>query len=331
MERGKENLRIQRLILIVAILLFAIKIFAWYITRSVAILTDALESTVNVIAGIIGFYSLYIAAKPRDENHPYGHGKAEFLSAAIEGTLIMLASIFIIFEAIESLRHPQPLQKLDAGILLVAFSAVVNFTVGYFAIRKGKKNASLALEASGRHLQTDTYSTAGIIVGLLIIYFTGYRIVDSIVAIIMSVVIAVIGYRIARQSVAGIMDEADQQILQKMIAELNVNREPNWIDIHNFRVIKFGDVLHIDCHMTVPWYQTVREAHHEIEDLRNMIAKSFGGTLEFFVHSDDCIPDSCPICIKTDCPVRQHDFQKRIDWEMGNIIPNRKHSLGSSS
>jgi cation diffusion facilitator family transporter len=305
--------------------LFSIKIIAWYLTRSVAILTDALESIVNVIAGFVGLYSLSIAYKPRDFNHPYGHGKAEFLSAAIEGTLIMLAGTFIIYEAIYHLFYPKELQQLTYGIFLVAISAIINFIVGYVAIKKGKASRSDALEASGHHLQSDTYSTLAIIVGLLLIYFTGIQQMDSIVAIIVSLVIMIIGYRIARKSVAGIMDEADDKILVKLIELLNRNRAQNWIDIHNLRVIKFGNILHIDCHMTVPWYLNVREAHLEVDVLRILIVKEFGSAMEFFVHADYCIPSCCPICIKTDCPVRQHVFSKKIEWKMNNVIPNKKH------
>jgi cation diffusion facilitator family transporter len=325
-DKGKQNLRVQLWIVIVALVLFSIKIIAWYLTRSVAILTDALESIVNVIAGFVGLYSLSIAYKPRDANHPYGHGKAEFLSAAIEGTLIMLAGIFIIYEAVYHLFYPKVLQQLTYGIYLMAISAVINFIVGFIAIKKGKANRSDALEASGRHLQSDTYSTIAIIVGLLLIYFTGIQQMDSIVAIIVSLVIMFIGYRIARKSVAGIMDEADDKILVKMTDLLNRNRKPNWVDIHNLRVIKFGNILHIDCHMTVPWYLNVREAHVEVDMLRKLIEKEFGSAIEFFVHEDDCIPDCCPICIKTDCHVRQHPFSKRIDWNMENIIPNKKQN-----
>ncbi|HTB27219.1 MAG TPA: cation diffusion facilitator family transporter, partial [Puia sp.] len=316
MDKSKETLRIQSWILFIAVLLFSIKIIAWWLTRSVAILTDALESIVNVIAGIVGLYSLTIAYKPRDSNHPYGHGKAEFLSAAIEGTLIMLAGVFIIYEAVSQLIHPKELQQLNYGILLVGISAIINFVVGYYAVKKGRENNSEALEASGHHLKSDTYSTLAIIVGLFLIYFTHIHQLDSIIAIIMSVVIMIIGYRIARKSVAGIMDEADEKILGKVIARLNNSRQSNWIDIHNLRVIKFGNVLHVDCHMTVPWYLNVREAHEEIDKLRKLIQSEFGSVMEFFVHSDGCIPDCCPVCIKTDCHVREHPFIKKIEWEM---------------
>jgi cation diffusion facilitator family transporter len=328
-DKSKENLRIQTWILFVALLLFSIKIIAWYLTRSVAILTDALESIVNVIAGLVGLYSLSIAYKPRDSNHPYGHGKAEFLSAAIEGTLIMLAGVFIIYEAVSQLIHPKPLQQLHYGIFLMGISAIINFVVGLFAVKKGRENNSEALQASGHHLQSDTYSTLAIIAGLVLIYFTHIHQLDSIVAIIMSVVIMIIGYRIARKSVAGIMDEADEKILEKVIALLNNNRLPNWIDIHNLRVIKFGNVLHVDCHMTVPWFLNVREAHAEVVSLRNLIEKEFGSAMEFFVHSDHCIGSCCPVCIKPDCKVREHPFIKKIEWEMQNAIPNKKHDVNT--
>ena len=329
MDKSKETIRIQSWILIVAIILFSIKILAWWLTHSVAILTDALESIVNIIAGGVGLYSLTIAYKPRDSNHPYGHGKAEFLSAAIEGTLIMLAGIFIIFEATIQLVHPRELQQLNYGIVLVGISAVINFIVGFFAVKKGRANGSEALQASGHHLQSDTYSTFAIMIGLVLIYFTHIPELDSIVAIIMSVVIMIIGYRIARKSVAGIMDEADEKVLGKVISLLNNSRLPDWIDIHNLRVIKFGNVLHIDCHMTVPWYQNVREAHAEIDSLETLIEKEFGSAMEFFVHADDCVGSCCPICIKTDCKVRQHTFVKKIEWGIENVIMNKKHDLST--
>lgn len=331
MDKSKENLRIQKWILFVAVVLFLIKIIAWYITHSVAILTDALESIVNVIAGLVGLYSLSIAYKPRDTNHPYGHGKAEFLSAAIEGTLIMLAGVFIIYEAVNHLVHPRPLQQLNTGIFLVGISAIINFIVGLYAAKKGRENNSEALQASGHHLQSDTYSTLAIIFGLVLIYFTHVHQLDSILAIIMSVVIMIIGYRIARKSVAGIMDEADEKILGKVIDLVNNSRLPNWVDIHNLRVIKFGNVLHVDCHMTVPWFLNVREAHKEIDSLRNIIQKEFGSAMEFFVHSDHCISSCCPVCIKPDCNVREHPFTRKIEWKMENVVPNKKHDLSTPS
>jgi cation diffusion facilitator family transporter len=314
-------------VVIVAIVLFALKIVAYFLTKSVAVLTDALESTVNVIAGLIGFYSLQIAAKPRDNDHPYGHGKAEFLSAGIEGTLIIIAGLVIVYQAVYNLYNPGKLEKLDYGIYLVALSAIINFGMGFIAVRMGKKNKSMTLEASGRHLQSDTYSTTAVIAGLILIYFTKIQEIDSIVAIVMSVIIVFMGYRIARKSIAGIMDEADEKILTDLVGFLNKHRQPNWIDIHNLRVIKFGSILHVDCHLTVPWYLNVLEAHNEIEMLIELIRNQFGASMEFFVHADGCADFSCPICTKTDCPVRRHPFERNIEWTLENIQSDNRHSL----
>lgn len=322
-----ENLRVQRWVVFIAVVLFALKMTAYVITGSVAILTDALESTANVIAGFIGWYSLHIAAKPSDTDHPYGHGKAEFLSAAVEGTLILIAGGMIIYESILNFIHPHELKQLDWGIALVAVTAIINFVVGSISIKKGKQNNSLALIASGKHLQTDTYSTIGLIIGLAIIYLSGIAWVDSIVALIMALIILYTGYTITRKSIAGIMDEADIELLEDMVAYLDANRKEKWIDLHNLRVIKYGGQLHIDCHLTVPWYLNVHEAHREIDQLSALIREKFGDSLELFVHSDGCLDFSCSICSIKDCQVRQKPFEKTVHWNKENILSNQKHRI----
>lgn len=327
MQQAKVNLKLQKIVTITAVVLFIIKVAAWYITGSVSILTDALESTVNVIAGFISLYSLYIAAKPRDSNHPYGHGKAEFLSAAIEGSLIFIAGIIIIYQAVYHFLYPRELQKLDYGILLVAITAIINFITGRYCVTVGKRNNSPALIASGKHLQSDTWSTIGIITGLIVIWFTKLKWLDGAIAIGFAIFIMYTGYIIVRSSIAGIMDEADKELLKKLVHLLNQNRPANWIDLHNLRIIKFGNVLHMDCHLTVPWYLNVREAHAEIESLSSLVRKEFGDTVEFFVHADACLDASCKICCKADCPVRQFPFEKKIEWTVENISSNTRHSI----
>lgn len=327
MTLARENIRVQKFIVAVAILLFVIKITAWALTGSVAILTDGLESIVNVISGFIGLYSLTLSAKPKDENHPYGHGKVEFISAGIEGTLIIIAGILIISEAVKSFISPHPLQSLDLGIILVAVSAVINYAFGYWAYNTGKKNNSLALQASGRHLQTDTYTTIGIIAGLIVIRLTGLLWLDGVVAIIFGLLIIRMGYKILRVSVAGIMDESDEQLLEEMVEYLDEHRHPKWVDLHNLRIIKYGRILHVDCHLTVPWYLNVKEAHHEVDILEEEITEKFGQRIELFVHTDYCKEFSCPLCEVEDCPVRQHPFEKRVKWTVPNVVANGKHRL----
>ena len=327
MKTGQQNLNVQKWVAVFSVLLMSVKFIAYYSTHSVSILTDALESIVNVAAGFIGLYSLYVAAIPRDHNHPYGHGKAEFLSAAIEGTLIGSAGTIILYKAIQNLVYPAELHKIDYGIWLVAATAAVNFIVGYFCLRTGKRNNSLALIASGKHLQSDTWSTLAIIAGLILLYFTGYKWIDSVVAILAGVFIVFTGYQIVRRSIAGIMDETDVKLLTGMVQVLNSNRRENWVDLHNLRVIKYGSLLHLDCHLTVHWYLNVHEAHQEIDALARLIRKEFGESLELFVHSDGCLPFSCQICDKAICPERKNSFVKKIEWTLENISRNKKHEL----
>ena len=327
MDARKENVRIQKWVLIVAIALFIIKVTAYLITHSVAILTDALEGTVNVAAGIIGLYSLWVAAKPSDIDHPYGHGKAEFISSAVEGTLITVAGFLIVYEAIKGMIYPRAIEKLDSGIILISITAAVNFVLGHLSIRRGRKNNSLALVASGKHLKTDTYTTVGIIIGLAALYITKLAWLDSAIAILFAFIIIYTGYKIVRQSIAGIMDEADTELLSRMIELINENRRENWIDMHNLRVIKYGGQLHVDAHITVPWYLNVHEAHLEIDAIGGLIRKQFGDSLELFVHSDGCLYYQCNICSKKNCPVRHADFEKQMDWNMNNVLSNKKHSM----
>lgn len=310
--------------------LLAVKFIAYYITYSVAILTDALESIVNVVAGFISLYSLYVASQPRDAEHPYGHGKAEFLSAAVEGTLIVLAGVFIIIKAFAQLLNPPELQQIDTGIILVAVCGIVNLVAGWIALKTGKANNSLAITATGKHLISDSISTAGLVAGLLILYITKYKWVDGAVAMLFGGIIIYTGARILRASIAGIMDEADTELLDTLVALLNRKRRENWVDLHNLRVIKYGSSLHLDCHMTMPWYLNLEEAHVELDKLAGLVKGEFGDALELFVHTDGCLPFSCPICIKENCHVRKHSFEERINWTTDNIFKNEKHKLSDA-
>jgi cation diffusion facilitator family transporter len=329
MEAGQKNIRIQQVVVVLAVVLFAIKLAAYYLTNSVAILTDALESIVNVVAGFFGLYSLYLSAKPRDEDHPYGHGKIEFISAAVEGTLILIAGLLIISESVSNLFNPHTINSLDWGIVLIGSTAIINYITGAVCISIGTKNNSIALIAGGKHLQSDTYSTIGIIAGLILIYFTHLPWLDSAVAILFGLIIILTGYKIIRKSVAGIMDESDYTLLERMVKLLNENRRENWVDLHNTRIIKFGSILHLDAHLTVPWYLNVHEAHVEIDALAERVRKEFGETLELFVHSDGCLDFSCKICQKKDCPVRKFPFERKIEWTVENIVNDQKHQVNS--
>lgn len=329
MKESLASIRIQRWVAIVSVTLLVVKFVAYFLTHSVAILTDALESIANVIAGFLGLYSLILSAKPRDADHPYGHGKVEFLSAALEGSMIAVAAVLIFYKAIVNLISPQPIHALDQGIILVAFTAMVNYFMGWLCFRTGKRNNSIALIASGKHLQSDTYTTLGVLVGLGLILITNVLWLDSVVAILTSSFILFTSYKIIRSSIAGIMDESDENLLTRLVDLLDRERSKNWVDLHNLRVIKYGSTLHIDCHLTVPWFMNVLDAHSEVKLLEKLVRREFGDSIEVFVHTDVCMDFSCDICEKKDCMMRKHPFKKRITWRVENVSGNKKHTVES--
>lgn len=327
-DHAKKIISLQKIVFVVSTLLFLIKVVAWWLTGSVAILTDALESVINVVAGGFTLYSLCISFLPKDRNHPYGHGKIEFIAAGIEGTLIALAGLYIFYEAIVQLiDNNHTIQKLGYGIILVAIAGTINCVLGYITVKRGREQKSLPLVAAGKHLMSDSYSSVALIVGLVLVMLTDWLWLDSIIAICFSIFISYTGLQIIREAVAGIMDEADEDLLKEYIKVLNENRTQNIIDVHNIRFIKYGSNLHLDCHLTVPWYFNTREAHREYEHLRNVTHGYFDQPVELFVHIDDCVTESCEICDKSACALRERKFIKKVTWDIKNTTQIPRHSI----
>lgn len=326
-EQARTIIRVQTIVVCTSVALFALKVWAYFMTHSVAVLTDALESTVNVVTGFTGLYALRVAARPRDHNHPYGHGKAELVSASLEGLLIVVAGLLIVKESWDNLWEPHPVRNLDAGMVVVAATALANFLLGRWCIQVGTRHHSLALHASGKHLQSDTWTTIGIVCGLLLMRLTHITWIDSVVAAIFALWIIYEGISILRSTISGIMDEADQQLVEHIIGRLEQGRRPSWIDLHNLRTLKFGHTLHVDCHLTVPWYFDVREAHAEVEGLEKIMKDaSPDHFLETFVHMDACQPPrSCRICTMPNCTARTQPFAERVAWTLENVTQNARH------
>lgn len=323
----KDKLAFQKLIAACGIILFIGKIIAWKLTKSDAVFSDAMESIVNIISAFMGLYSLYLAAKPKDEDHPYGHGKVEFVTSGIEGALIAIAGVIIIYEGVNSLIVGKVLNKLDWGIFIIAATAIINYLLGYISIKKGENENSLVLISSGKHLQSDTITTLGVVVSLIVVYFTKIYWIDSVVALVFGAYIIFVGYKIVRKSLSGIMDEQDPDLLNQIIALLEENRRTEWIDVHNMKIQQFGASLHIDAHITLPWYYSLREAHNEMEKVIILLAKNTKRSVEFNFHMDDCRPISCPVCQIMNCPVREKDFVKRVQWTPENVTRVEKHTV----
>ncbi|WP_439480162.1 cation diffusion facilitator family transporter [Chryseobacterium aquaticum] len=324
---NKDKIGFQKLIAIFGIILFVAKIIAWKLTNSDSVFSDAMESIVNVISAFMGLYSLYLASKPKDEDHPYGHGKVEFVTAGIEGSLIAIAGIMIIYEGINSLVVGRVLKGLDWGIAIISATALVNYLLGYISIKKGEKENSIVLISSGKHLQSDTITTLGVVISLVVVYFTRIYWIDSVVALGFGCYIIFVGYKIVRKSLSGIMDEQNPELLNNIIDLLEKNRHTEWIDIHNMKIQQFGSSLHIDAHITLPYYYSLREAHNEMENVILLLAKNTSRTVEFNFHMDDCKTISCPVCQIMDCPVRKQPFVKKVKWTAENVTRIEKHTV----
>ncbi|MBC9915497.1 cation diffusion facilitator family transporter [Chitinophaga varians] len=322
----RRELRVILVSLIVSFILTVAKFVAYYLTHSVAILSDAMESIINVVAGGFASYSIYLSGKPKDANHPYGHGKVEFFSIGFEGAMIFFAGVLILFKAVQYFITPKELHEMSSGLWLLGSTTLANLLLGLYLIRSGRTLGSITLSGNGQHIMTDVYSSVGLMIALGVIHFTGWNWLDPAVSVLMSILILTKGYQLMRRSISGLMDETDMQVVDKVIAILSAARVPNWIDIHNMRVQQYGNNYHIDCHITMPYYLTLTEAHDEMKRVEVLVNKGFEGSeVEFFIHMDPCIPSCCHYCLKEACPVRKHAFTGEITWTRDNVLPNRKH------
>ena len=328
MTPSQTKRRLGLLSIVVSAGLLAVKFYAYHLTRSQAVLTDALESIINVFTSGFAFYSLYLAELPKDENHPYGHGKVEYLSVGFEGALIVMAGAYILYSATLSLIHPQPVGRADWGVVLMAGTAAVNLGVGLLLVRNGKQLKSVALVGDGQHLYIDALTSIVSAAALVLVAVTGQVRFDAGAALLLGGFILVNGARMLRRSVSGLMDETDTAIVTEVIEELQAHRRAPWIDVHNLRVQRYGANLHIDCHMQMPYYFTLEEVHSQLFDIEELIKERFAVEVEMFVHADPCTFAACSLCLMADCPVRQHPFRHEILWTLQNAVRNERHRLG---
>lgn len=325
-QENSQKVAIMRRVLFVGLLLTAAKFLAFWLTHSNAILTDALESIINIIAASFALYSLTYSARPRDDDHPYGHGKVEYLAVGFEGGLIFFAGAGMIGKAIYSYFHPIPISRLDVGLVITFATAFVNFLMGRFLVRKGKSLHSSALVADGHHLLSDTWSSVGLAVGLGVIVLTGQVWIDLLLTVLLGVYILVVGSRLVKDSLAGLMDEADFVTLEEIVAVFSKERKAKWIDIHNLRVVKYGAHIHIDAHLTLPWYDDLETTHREVKELEHLVNLHFGNRVEFFIHTDPCLPKSCSVCTIGDCAHRKSVLKQRLEWTLPLLLKNQPHT-----
>lgn len=322
--------RLGLLSLVVSVGLVLTKFYAYHLTHSQVVLTDALESIINVFTSGFALYSLYLADLPKDENHPYGHGKAEYLSVGFEGALIFIAGIYILYSATLSLLHPHPVARPDWGVALLAGTAAVNFGLGLGLVRAGRRLQSVALAGDGQHLYLDALTSLVASAVLVLVHVTGFTRLDGGAALALGTFILYNGYKLVRSSVGGLMDESDRATVAAVIAELQRLRRPCWIDVHNLRVQRYGANLHIDCHLQMPYYLSLEKIHEEVHEVEELIRARFAAVeVEMFVHADPCTFAACSLCHMPACPVRRHAFEREVVWDIHNAVKNERHRLGN--
>ena len=301
---AKSDVRVAFVALVVSVALLAVKFTGYVFTNSAAIFSDALESVVNVTAAGMALWALWVAHKPADASHPYGHGKAEFLSAALEGGMILLAAVAIMIKAADILLFHDAgaeLQRLDLGLLLMGFALVVNGVMGFALVRQGQRNNSLALEADGRHLLADAITSVVAIAALIGVKYTGRAWLDPAGALILSVWIGITGIRLVRRSIAGLMDETDvaddrllRQLLDRHIGP-NPVTEPAICSYHKLRHRHAGRYHWVDFHVKVPPDLGVRDAHEIASAIEYEIETSLG-TGNATAHVEPCEDEACKRC-----------------------------------
>ncbi len=294
--------------------LMALKFYAAYLTGSSAILSDALESIINVAASAFALVSILWAARHPDESHPYGHGKIEYFAAGFEGALIILAAAAIFIKAWPQLFSPQPLPRLETGLFLVLFAALVNLALGFGLIKTGRRTQSLTLVADGQHLLTDVYTSGTVLAALVLVWFTGWYWLDGAVALLVAVGILIIGAKLVRQAFMGLMDTSEPDLLHEIAGVLAQHRKDTWIDIHRLRARRAGSRVLLDFHLILPRDFTLEEVHREVKELEGVLNSYFGGQADILIHADPCEEPVCPICGFDPCIHRQTDTRMQRLW-----------------
>ncbi|HKL23072.1 MAG TPA: cation diffusion facilitator family transporter [Tichowtungia sp.] len=306
--------------------LMAAKFYIYRITHSSAIFSDALESIINVVAAAFAFGSVVLAAKPPDESHPYGHGKAEYFSAGFEGALIILAALGIFRAGISHLLHPRPLHQLDTGLLMLLATGIVNLGLGIILMRIGRRTDSFAIVADGKHILTDVYTSAGVLLGLFLVSLTGWYWLDGTIACLVGVHILITGGSLVHKSVSRLMDESDPDLLEEIAVLLRRFRKPEWIDVHDLRAWRSGRLIHVDFHLVLPYWYSLKAAHQEAREIEDHIRQHFRDSVEVLVHMDPCRDKTCPYCEYNVCHARSAALQQCHAWTRQKLTENNNRN-----
>lgn len=305
------RLRAGLISLTIGVVLLGVKYVAYLLTGSAAVLSDALESIVNVVAAVFALGSLVFAGRPADSGHPYGHGKIEYFSAVFEGGLIAFAAVAIVWYAIGDLISGPKVVAVESGVFLTFGAGVVNALLGWYLVRTGRRANSLILVADGQHVLSDFWTSLGVVVGLVLVHATGIAWFDPAVALVLGGNLAITGFRLVRRAAGGLLDEEDTDLLGSMVAAFDNARMPGIIRIHRLRAIRAGRYTHVDAHLVLPEHWTIEQAHEATDAFERRVIAACNIEGEMVFHSDPCRRQLCPACELPDCPIRRSPFVSR--------------------
>jgi cation diffusion facilitator family transporter len=313
----RTRLRAGLISLVVGVLILAAKYQAYRMTGSTAILSDA----------IFALGGITFAAQPADRNHPYGHGKIEFFSAAFEGGLIAFAAVLIIYEVARALLYGVEVRALDFGLTVVMGAGLANLVLGWYLLRTGRAARSITLVADGQHVLADFWTSLGIVVGLLLVRFTGIWWLDPVIAAVVALNLMWTGFRLVRHAAGGLLDEEDTPLLSRLLGVLGNHLGQGVIRVHHLRAIRAGRFHHVDAHLVVPEFWSVDRAHELAESLAERVIADLGVEGELVFHTDPCHRAYCAMCDLEDCMVRREPFRARAPLTLEEAVqPDMPHS-----
>lgn len=323
----KEKFKAAIASLVVSIIVLALKTKAFYETKSVGVFSDALETVVNVVTAIFALWAIKMAAEPADEEHPYGHGKFEYFSAAFEGGLIFFAALAILFQSVKSFFDPTQIQNIGDGFAYLGIATTLNLLVGSWLVWVGKTKQSEALKASGKHVLSDVITTVGIFVGLGLVHWTGLGWIDSLVGLLVGLWLVLEAYNILRTNTGALLDEVDADALESLAKVIKAHRKPGVIDIHNVRMIRSGNFHHIDAHMVVPEFWDVKQAHAMSHDFEKNVVRDYAHDGEFAFHMDPCQKLYCSVCTVEKCSIRVSPFTVHREFTKEHIVKGPEYTV----
>jgi cation diffusion facilitator family transporter len=320
----QARIRVARTSIALGALVLTLKALAAWATGSSALRSDALESVVNLLTASFALYAVLMANRPADRDHPYGHGKIEYFSAAFGGGLITLAAVLIVAEAGYALLTGPQIHELSLGLALNLSAGILNGLLGWRLVVVGRRTKSRALEADGLHVLSDFYSSIGLFVGLLVVKATGLLWLDPLMALIVGAMLARMGVRLLKEGADALMDREDQPMLEKMLAWINHWEMPQIITLHKLRAMRAGSYAHVDVHVLVPEYLDVRVAHKVVHDYADRLLAACDLEGELHTHMEPCRRAYCSVCPDTECPIREKPFVSRRPLSLEQAVSHKE-------